>query len=326
MQRLLRRWRPRDAAETKLLNEGIEKSIHELRQLGRRHTPEQFESAPVVTRAKSAVQLCRLGNLMYENAETDEDETRKALFLWKKAMEKGSDAAKFSYAMCLKKGIGVDGPNINEATKYFQELTTAGHAWGTFAYADALSKGDGVRKNEKKAFELFKRCADHGIPPAYMNVANMYQSGTGTEKNEHESIVYLHKAADAGDPSAKARLGELYFHGKGVPQDRPKAVRFYKEAAVLGVVTAQFNLGFLFLTGDGVPRNALQAEALFRQAADQGFVMAMVNLAQMYRTGYDDVPQNVELARKWLELAAPHDLNAKELLQMMDSADKADTQ
>jgi TPR repeat protein len=128
----------------------------------------------------------------------------------------------------------------------------------------------------------------------------------------------LHKAAEAGDPNAKARLGELYFHGQGgVRQDKAQAVELYKEAASAGVVTAQFNLGYLYLSGDGVPKNGLLAEALFRKAADKGFVMAMVNLAQMYRSGYDQVPKDVALAKKWLELAAPHDLNAKDLLKIV---------
>lgn len=118
-----------------------------------------------------------------------------------------------------------------------------------------------------------------------------------------------------GDPVAKGRLGEIYYHGRGVPQDTTRAVELYTEAAARGVPTAQFNLGYMHLTGDGVAKSSLRAEALFRRAAEQGFVMAMVNLAQMYRTGYEEVPKDVQLAIKWLELAAPHDPNAKEFLQ-----------
>lgn len=102
-----------------------------------------------------------------------------------------------------------------------------------------------------------------------------------------------------------------------MPRDTVKAVELYKDAAARGIQTAQFNLGYLYLTGDGVPRDDLLAETLFRKAADQGFVMAMVNLAQMYRTGYGQVPQDVDLAKKWLELAAPHDPNAKDILRVM---------
>lgn len=103
-----------------------------------------------------------------------------------------------------------------------------------------------------------------------------------------------------------------------------KAVEYYKDAAARGIQTAQFNLGYLYLTGDGVPTDELLAETLFRKAADQGFVMAMVNLAQMYRTGYGRVPKDVTLATKWLELAAPHDPNAKEILRVIRKEDEAE--
>jgi TPR repeat protein len=51
-----------------------------------------------------------------------------------------------------------------------------------FGYADALSKGEGTRKDPRKAFELFLKAAQRSVPPAYLNVANMYLSGTGVAK------------------------------------------------------------------------------------------------------------------------------------------------
>ena len=71
----------------------------------------------------------------------------------------------------------------------FVQLAAAGHGWGAFAYADALNSGEATRKNEKKAFELYKKCAEVGIPPAYMNVCNMYTYGTGTEKVSDTTIA-----------------------------------------------------------------------------------------------------------------------------------------
>lgn len=97
-------------------------------------------------------------------------------------------------------------------------------------------------------------------------------------------------------------------------KDVPKAIALYKQAAVRGVVHAQFNLGVIYLNGEDVPQDYLQAEALFRLAAEKGFVMSMVNLAQMYWKGCGDVPKNIDLAKQWLTLAAPHDTHAKAML------------
>uniref|UniRef100_M4BKP8 Uncharacterized protein n=1 Tax=Hyaloperonospora arabidopsidis (strain Emoy2) TaxID=559515 RepID=M4BKP8_HYAAE len=251
----------------------------------------QFQESPLVAKLRSPMQFHGLGNLMYSNADDNDEEVQKALHVWKIAMDQWqfimSDVSDFG-------GLIVRFPGKRRES------------------------GEGTRKNEKKAFELYKKCAEVGIPPAYMNVCNMYTYGTGTEKNEMEALKWLTKAAEAGDPSAKSRLGEYYLHGNGgVQKDRARAIQYWKEAAAAGVVMAQYNLGNLFLIGDGVPQNALQAEALFRAAAEKGFVMAMVNLAQMYRTGYGKVPKDLDTARKWLELAAPHDPNAKELMKAM---------
>ncbi|RLN97825.1 hypothetical protein BBJ28_00004956 [Nothophytophthora sp. Chile5] len=267
MQRLVKAWRKTRVERAKEGNE-VRVSL--------------FKESPLVAKLSSPMQFHGLGNMIYSNAAGDDVEVKKALHVWKIAIEKTT------IRKCLAAEI----------------------------------KGEGTRKNEKKAFELYKHCAESGIPPAYMNVANMYTSGTGTDKNEAEALRWLIKAAEAGDPSAKSRLGEYYALGKGgVQKDRARAVQYYKEAATAGIITAQFNLGYMYLTGDGVPQDALQAEALFRKAAEKGFVMAMVNLAQMYRTGYGKVPKDLVTAQKWLELAAPHDPNAKELLKVMTEPD-----
>ncbi|KAF4041139.1 Sel1 repeat [Phytophthora infestans] len=324
MQRVLSAWRKTRRASAKEGHEELQDVLTKLRKLGRRATLEEFKESPLVAKLNSPIQFHGLGNMIYNNSNENDEEVQKALHVWKIAMDKGSEKAKFSYALCLKKGIGFPKKDAASATKYFKELASSGHGWGSFAYADALNNGEGTRKNVEKIFELYKKCAEAGIPPAFINVSNMYTSGTGTNKNEQEALKWLIKAAEAGDPTAKSRLGEYYSHGKGgVQKNQARAVQYYKEAASAGIILAQFNLGYLFLTGDGVPHDPLQAEALFRKAAEKNFVMAMVNLAQMYRTGYGEVPKDLETARKWLELASPHDPNAKELLKAMTESKDA---
>ncbi|CAH0475731.1 unnamed protein product [Peronospora belbahrii] len=319
LQRMLSAWRKSRVARAKEGHKELQEVLTNMRKLGQRGmTLEQFKSSSLVSKLRSPMEYHGLGNMIYSNADDNNEEMQKALHVWKIAMEQGSDKAKYSYALCMKKGTGFPKKDTMGATKHLKELAASGHGWGTYAYAEALHNGEGTRKNEKKAFELYKKCAEIGIPPAYMNVCNMYTHGIGTKKNEAEALKWLIKAAEAGDPSAKNRLGEYYWHGKGgVQKDQARAIQCWMAAASAGVAMAQYNLGHLFLTGDGVPQDPLQAEALFCKAAEKGFVMAMVNLAQMYRSGYGKVPKDLETARKWLELAAPHDPNAKELLKAM---------
>jgi TPR repeat protein len=152
----------------------------------------------------------------------------------------------------------------------------------------------------------------------------MYSSGSGVAQNDREAIKWYEKAATVGDPQAKARLAEIYSHGKGVPKDISKALQFYKEAASAGIPIAQYNLGYMYLMGENLPQDFLRAEYLFRRAGEQGFLLAMVNLAQMYTMGLGTVPKDLALARKWLELAAPYDTNAKKLLCSLNEVEQVE--
>lgn len=103
--------------------------------------------------------------------------------------------------------------------------------------------------------------------------------------------------------------------GTDVQKDIKRAISHYEAAAKLDDISAQYNYAVLLITGGEIPTNYRLAETLFYRAATKGHVPAMVNLAQLYRQGYGSVPNSLELAVKWLKLAAPYDPNAKELLK-----------
>lgn len=54
--------------------------------------------------------------------------------------------------------------------------------------------GKGVEQNYKKAFELFKKSAEHGNKTAQYNLCIVYGLGRGVEKNEDESFKWLLKS------------------------------------------------------------------------------------------------------------------------------------
>lgn len=58
-------------------------------------------------------------------------------------------------------------------------MAELGHPWSMFGYAQALSTGECVRQDTKKAFQWFYKAATLNVPPAYGSVANMYLTGTG---------------------------------------------------------------------------------------------------------------------------------------------------
>ena len=64
-----------------------------------------------------------------------------------------------------------------------------------------------IKKDQKKAFEIIKRCADNGhIAAIYDLGANFYYNGNGTKMNKKLAEYYLKMAVNAGLPRAKLKF------------------------------------------------------------------------------------------------------------------------
>ncbi len=114
----------------------------------------------------------------------------------------------------------------------------AGSAQQVFAQAVDADLGKNQPSDAVRAFVLYRRAAELGLPEAELNVAVMYDAG------------------------------------RGVAHDSRQAATWYAAAASGGVARAGFDLGQLYEAGDGVPRNLELARAWFRQAAEHGLKAA----------------------------------------------------
>ncbi|RHY08285.1 hypothetical protein DYB36_003612 [Aphanomyces astaci] len=304
-----------------VIDEELKTVIQQLRSMGSEGaavlvTPDHVTK---LADTKTPATLYQMGQAIFENS-TDGSITQSVL-LWQTAAAKGHLNAKYSYAQCLKQGKGELKADPVAATAHFRQLYEAKHAWGTYGYAEALNVGDGIRPNKPKAFELYMACARSDLPPAYMAVANMYASGEGVAK-VCEALEWYHKAAAKGDAHAKSILGDWYFNGvHNVVQNVSLGLSLRQEAARAGVPNALFNMGCLYRVGDHVEKDEAVAYQLFQQAAIKGHIcshgLAIFNVALMLRDGVG-VPPNKEAAKKWLQTLAPHDIQAKEMLDAMD--------
>jgi hypothetical protein len=112
-----------------------------------------------------------------EEVKTEGDSTYdKAVF------EKGVEAYKNEdYAKAF---------NYFEIAATKQNLPTAMRNLGTF-----YRLGLGVKVDDKKAFEWYKKSAEAGLGRGMYNLALMYLEGKGVDKSETEAIAWLIKAA-----------------------------------------------------------------------------------------------------------------------------------
>ncbi|WP_173911575.1 tetratricopeptide repeat protein [Acinetobacter sp. Marseille-Q1618] len=95
--------------------------------------------------------------------------------------------------------------NVADLTK----AAKAGQPAAQFYLATRYQSGNGVAKDLKEAFSLFKSAADQGISAAQLNVGRMYADGIGVSKNEASARQYFEKAASHGDNRASFNLAVM---------------------------------------------------------------------------------------------------------------------
>jgi TPR repeat protein len=82
--------------------------------------------------------------------------------------------------------------------------------------------GDGVQKDEKKAFELWQKAADQRHARAQFYLGLMYEEGWGVQQDDRKAIEWYQKAADQGDAVAKFNLGRMYANSRSAGQNESK--------------------------------------------------------------------------------------------------------
>ena len=154
--------------------------------------------------------------------------------------------------------------------KAFEFAAETGHALALWKLGRMNADGDGIARNDLKAFEYFSRVADEnadetpGSPKAGV-VANAFVSLGGyflqgirnsyVEPNpERAAEMFSYAASYFGDPAAQYQLGRLYLDGNGVDLDRRQAARWLNLAAEKGYGPAQAMLGQMLVRGQGVPK------------------------------------------------------------------------
>ncbi|MBQ6737184.1 MAG: sel1 repeat family protein [Synergistaceae bacterium] len=138
--------------------------------------------------------------------------------------------------------------------------------------------GKGVRQDDYKAFEWFKKAVEHGSTESYFYLGLIYSDGKVVPQNYAEALKWYRKAAEHGEAAAETNIGLMYSKGRGVEQNFQEAVKWYHKAAERGYALAQYNLGEMYVYGKGVEQNITQAKKWFTLAAKQGFIPAQRNL------------------------------------------------
>ncbi len=156
------------------------------------------------------------------------------------------------------------------------------------------------------ALKEFALLAHRGLAKAQHNLGLMYQNGHGLKRDDAKAVQWYRRAARQGYAPAQNKLGVMYRRGLAVSKDYGLAVKWYLRAAAQGYAIAQYNLGFMYDNGWGVKRDDATAIKLFRLAAAQGYAPAQNNLGVKHHRG-EGVPRDDDEAVKWYLRAARQD-------------------
>ncbi|RHZ64842.1 hypothetical protein Glove_320g26 [Diversispora epigaea] len=133
--------------------------------------------------------------------------------------------------------------------------------------ADCYIDGLGVEKNQEKAFELYLKSAEKGIPIGQNNVGWCYINGIGTPKNTAKGFVWNMKSALAGNINAIHDVGHCYSNGIYVDKDYQTGFRWCLKAAEKGVLDVQCYLGNCYERGLGIDVDQVKAFEWYKKAA-----------------------------------------------------------
>ena len=150
------------------------------------------------------------GEMLVKGLGVDKN-VSKALYNLVKASEYNGRAA-YLLGSFYDKGEGL--PKKMENAIYWYEKGAALYDINACnRLAILYATGNGVKKNETKAFELLFTSADQGYPDAGYNIAMACHFGQGTIRNDSEAFKWLEKSASANHKLAALALADIHEYG-----------------------------------------------------------------------------------------------------------------
>lgn len=222
-----------------------------------------------------------------------------------------------------------------------------------FTKIEALVKAN----NYKAAYDALNVLANKGNAQAIYNLGYLTQTGQGTKKDEAKAIQLYQQAADKGYPVANYVLGKHYMAGTlGLKQDLSKAKQYLEKSSKQNFEDASIDLAVLLFAEDKPESDklalaklqpliaqgnyqAIHTKALYdisrgfktkqeapiqqglksiQELAKKGYIPALMAVGNMLANG-NIITQNLPEARKiFAELAKSNIPQAKEALASVD--------
>lgn len=216
--------------------------------------------------------------------------------------EAGDAAAQTLVAEILSRGLGMRRDD-RSAAGWYQRAAEQGIPEAQFQYALMLLDGKYVPKDVKQAHALMEAAAEAGNRLAQFNLAQLIIDREVDDAGMARAVSYYERAAKAGLADAQYAMAQIYLNGFGGKKaDLHQARNWLTLAARQNFDTAEVDLGTWLIEGRGGERDLRSGFNWIKRAADGGNVAAQNRLAKLYMNGLGTEPDSV-LAGAWYILA-----------------------
>jgi TPR repeat protein len=210
--------------------------------------------------------------------------------------------------------------NKEEAVKSLSYAADQGHAPAQWKLARMYAEGDGVPRDELRAFENFSQVCDRHadeapesptapfVSSAFIALGSYYLNGIPNSSVKSDPTkareMFAYSASYFGDPEAQLVLARLYLDGIGGPKDTKQALRWLNLSAEKGNHLAQAELGKLLFSGEvGAKQRArgLMWLTLASDAADpvsESWIIEANDVALSEASETDRLASNAYLAQR----------------------------
>lgn len=160
----------------------------------------------------------------------------------------------------------------------------------TFAYKD-----DYVWQEK---FRSQLPAAKSGDSDAQYDVGAMYEKGNGVARDEVKAFEWYLKSAEQGNDKAAYKVGFMYLRGKGVKRNYKQAFKWLNTSADQNNVRAYYYLGTMYEKGNGVSKNLQTAVNWYTRAQKGGFTLAVERVESLKKVmDQNEARQAAEIQR-----------------------------
>jgi TPR repeat protein len=211
-------------------------------------------------------------------------------------------------------------PPANTLTA-LQYAAEGGHPIAQWRLGRMYADGDGVDRDDLRAFDYFSRIANQHaedspsapqaqiVANAFVALGRYYRDGipnTRVKSDRERAREMFHYAASYfGNSDAQYNLARMYLDGVGAQRDPKYAARWLAQAAQKGQFQAQALLGQMLFNGDVLPKQAARGLMWLTLARDNAgpdeIWINEVYTSALKRANEDDRAMAGRLLKSWVE-------------------------